>query len=53
VTDEEYEERQRRLAVDIEDAYKALGLAQDRLNGLREESRMLHIQHQRQQINGM
>ncbi|GAA1065184.1 hypothetical protein [Streptomyces asiaticus] len=49
MTKEEYEERQRRLATDIEDARQALNRARARYDQLCEESRNLRIDWREQQ----
>ena len=49
MTKDEYENRQRRLSADIEDARKALVLAQARFDDLCRDSRALRIEWQEQE----
>ncbi|MYV77811.1 hypothetical protein GT352_28340 [Streptomyces sp. SID1046] len=49
MTKDEYEARQRRLNADIEDARKALVLAQSRFDELCRDSLLLRLEYARQQ----
>lgn len=49
MTKDEYEARQRRLYADIEDARKALVLAQSRFDELCRDSRILRVEWRKQE----